>query len=201
MARLRVGQTVKVKANGCVGEIVSTRLLQEGEKRVRILYNVNYRDLDNRLQACEFEKKQIEVIRHKTEEVGNHKKRSVYVCSIEGPGGRTITTVGVVENLRLPITVKDEVILLDGSEGDLIYGSSMKQKMLAVGYSICHPNDENDSEYGAELAMKRSFMKPMTILTSAFSGEFREDFVRLVLEHKAKYIADNIDKFTEKNRR
>lgn len=200
MARLKVGQTVKVKANGCVGEIVNTRLLQEGEKRVRILYTVNYRDFDNRLQVCELEKREIEVISRKANEVEDGKKRNLYICSIKGPGGRTITTVGVVETLKLPTTVREEVIAY-GHDGQVIYDTNVKRKCLAIGYSICHPNDENDSEYGEELAMKRSFTRPMTILTSPFSGEFREDFVRLVLEHRARYIADNIDKFTEKNSR
>lgn len=93
-------------------------------------------------------------------------------------------------------------------EGDEVYDEVERQwehiarlckgKRLNIGYSICNPNDEYDIKVGIKIAKKRLHSRPFAHMVSKFSGEFNKETVIAIMDAKANYIINNIDKFISK---
>lgn len=73
-----------------------------------------------------------------------------------------------------------------------------KGKRLNIGYSICNPNDEYSANVGVKIAKKRLHSRPFAHMVSKFSGEFNKETVIAIMDAKANYIINNIDKFINK---
>lgn len=84
-------------------------------------------------------------------------------------------------------------------EGRLDYAyKGHKGKKLNIGYSIYNPSDKYDENLGISIAKKRSHTRPFAHMSSEFSGEFNKETIEAIMDVKAKYIIDNLDKFTNK---
>lgn len=116
-------------------------------------------------------------------------QRTVYpkVYSVKRTvGERTITLVGEVDIWKdIPIS---------NIEGNNITIEKGRTKRFAIGWAICHPDDE-DGDFGFALALKRCDERPMAEYYCPYMGEFRQDIVMAMLNVKMDYIANNIDKF------
>lgn len=123
-------------------------------------------------------------------------KQFVYVT--DAKDDRMITIVGMVDTTKIKVVSEEEA---EYQEGNRIKQTMVdlkrthKMKELRVAYSICHPDDakEYNHDLGVHIAKKRCYSRPMTILTSPYLGEFREDLVNAILRAKAEYIVNSIE--------
>ena len=90
--------------------------------------------------------------------------------------GKTVTLAANVE------TVKDTWIGIGG-------------RLLRIGFSIYNGVDEYNPKFGYKIAMHRAKYNPFTTMASRFTSEFGYDTVVAIMDAKAKYIIDHIDKF------
>ena len=72
-------------------------------------------------------------------------------------------------------------------------------KILSIGFSIYNGVDEYDEKIGNKIAIHRCKENPFTTMISDFSGEFNEETVFSIMDQKANYISNNIDKFYRPN--
>jgi hypothetical protein len=85
-----------------------------------------------------------------------------------------------------------------------LYCQYIKQKTrtLKIGYSICHPEDKFDEDYGVKLALKR--IKDGDINGKLITNDFTmltKDMIQCILDCKLKYFTENIDKYLRKRNR
>lgn len=76
----------------------------------------------------------------------------------------------------------------------------LKTKTLSIGFSLYNGTDEYDPILGQKYAIHRCKNNPFTTMSSTFSGEFTRDTVIAIMDVKAKYIINNIDKFYRPNK-
>ena len=75
---------------------------------------------------------------------------------------------------------------------------SRKEKTFRIGVSFYNPTDEYDPEMGYKIARHRAVNKPFCSLTARFLGEFNAATITAIMDVKAQYIIENIDKFVKK---
>lgn len=81
---------------------------------------------------------------------------------------------------------------------DAPYLFTTKIKSLNIGYAICNPVDEYNRKIGFNIAKKRLHSRPFAHMSSTFSGEFNKETVEAIMDVKAKYLFNNLDKFINK---
>lgn len=182
MSKIKIGDKVIVKATNTVGTVMGREQTELGENKVQVEYVVKTGDGFENYKA--YDRKDLERI--PTQEKPNSRTYPrIYNYEHTCEDGRTIVTTGVVDTYH---------------EFDFKELRNVKRKVLFVGYAICHPSDENDKEIGAEIALNRAYTKPLAYFETPFVGEFREDFVTLILQSKAKFVEENIEKFIERDK-
>ena len=72
-------------------------------------------------------------------------------------------------------------------------------KLLSIGFSIYNGVDEYNNNIGNKIAIHRCKKNPFTTMLSDFSGEFNNETVSSIMDQKANYIINNIDKFYRPN--
>ena len=73
-----------------------------------------------------------------------------------------------------------------------------RAKTLNIGHAIYNPNDEYNERFGFRIAKNRIKTRPFAHLYSEFTGEFNYDTVVAIMDAKAKYIAENSERFITK---
>lgn len=111
------------------------------------------------------------------------------------PNGYKVTLVAIADTYKY--FECDEVYNEEERHWEQI-ARPCKGKKLNIGYSICNPNDMYDAVIGVRIATKRLHSKPFAHMVSKFSGEFNSETVSAIMDAKAKYIINNIDKFISK---
>jgi len=96
--------------------------------------------------------------------------------------GKVITMFACVENMTF----------YDGDDLDVY---KVKYKILSIGHSVYNGTDEFDADFGIKIARHRCKKNPFTTMISKFGGEFSKETVIAIMDAKAKYIIDNIDRF------
>ena len=183
MSKIKIGDQVRVKQSGVVGIVIGREQKALDNKRVQVEYVVKTGEGFANYKA--FLRKDIEKIPTAEPKKGDKTYPRIYNYEHKCTDGRTVVLTGVVDTFR-------ELVL-----GDIL---NAKKKYLIVGYSICHPSDENNKEIGAEIALRRAYNKPLAYFETPFIGEFREDFVSIILQSKAKFVEENIDRFIERDK-
>lgn len=121
---------------------------------------------------------------------------SKYIIKVyDAPNGYKVTLVALADTYKH--FEYDEVYFEEEEHWQSI-ARHCKGKKLNVGYSICNPNDEYSAKVGVKIAKKRLHSKPFAHMTSKFSGEFNKETIVAIMDVKANYIINNIDKFINK---
>jgi hypothetical protein len=186
MSKIRIGDNVVVKETNVIGTVVGRELKKssDGSKKVTVEYVVKTGDGFENYKP--YTRKEIEKVSTPTEvdtaNVSTYPR--LYNYEHKCADGRTVVMTGVVDIYH---------VAAPGIK-------SQKNKILTVGYSICHPQDENDKNIGAEIAYRRALTKPLSVLATPFTGEFKEDFVTVILKAKAQFVEENMQKFIERDK-
>lgn len=183
MSKIKIGDRVRVKENGVVGTVMGREQKALDDKKVQVEYVVKTGNGFDSYKA--FARKDIEKIPTAEPKTDEKTYPRVYNYEHKCADGRTLVITGVVDTFR------------EFAFGELM---KVKKKYLSVGYAICHPSDENNKEIGAEIALGRAYSKPLAYFETPFVGEFREDFVTVVLQAKAKFVEENIERFIERDK-
>ena len=102
------------------------------------------------------------------------------------PNGYKLTLVGLAETVKeYTFNADDEPI-------------TTRAKTLNIGHAIYNPNDEYNERFGFRIAKNRIKTRPFAHLYSEFTGEFNYDTVVAIMDAKAKYIAENSERFITK---
>lgn len=183
MSKIKIGDRVRVKQSGVVGTVMGREQKALDDKLVQVEYVVKTGEGFASYKA--FLRKDIEKVPTAEPKKDEKTYPRIYNYEHKCADGRTLVLTGVVDTFRE--LVLDEI-------------AKVKKKYLSVGYAICHPSDENNREIGAEIALGRAYNKPLAYFETPFVGEFREDFVSIVLQAKAKFVEENIDRFIERDK-
>lgn len=193
MSKIKIGDRVRVRKNGATGTVVGREQKNLGDGKVKVEYVVKTGDGFENYAA--YARKEIEkvvtVAPKKDESTYPHVYNYEHKCA----DGRTVVLTGIVDTFREEITAREAY-----GEVTLFETVKVKKKALSVGYAICHPSDEHDKTVGAEIAYARAVNKPLAYFETDFVGEFREDFVTVVLAAKAKFVEENIDRFINRDK-
>jgi hypothetical protein len=182
MSKINVGDRVRIKSSGVVGTVMGREQKALENKKVLVEYVVK---TGNGFDSYKpFTRKEIEKIVTETR-MGDRTYPRIYNYEHQCADGRTIVVTGVVDTYR---------------KYDPFDLRSVKMKTLSVGYAICHPHDENDKNIGADIALRRANSKPLAYFETPFVGEFREDFVSVILQSKAAFIEENIERFINRDK-
>lgn len=179
--KFRVGDTVIIKDTNQKGTVVAHEQTKLNNNRVKVEYIVKTGDGFENYHA--YSRKDLEMYYEPTNKTNRTYPRLYnyeHVCA----DGRTVILTAIVDKFVEYPPVADM--------------KSIKKKYLAIGYAICHPDDKNNKEIGAEIALKRAFDSPFTYLESLYTGEFNSQFVTDILYSKALFIENNINKFITK---
>lgn len=169
--KYRINEKIIVKATGNVGIIKSKDTIKLDGKHVDIQYIVKEGNGINNWHA--YNKTEIEPIAQTV----NYPK---YLYRIYDIDDRKLTLCAVVS----------KAYKIDRNDN-----FTNKAKSLDIGYSICHPSDKYNEELGKKIARKRTKTLPFCNLYSLFGGEFNNDFVYSIMDAKARFIHENINKF------
>lgn len=183
MSKIKIGDRVRVKENGVVGTVMGREQKALDDKKVQVEYVVKTGNGFDSYKA--FARKEIEKVPTAEPKTDEKTYPRVYNYEHKCADGRILVITGVVDTFR-------EFILSEIGK--------VKKKYLSIGYAICHPSDTNDKEVGAEIALARAYSKPLAYFETPFTGEFREDFVTIVLQAKAKFVEENIERFIERDK-
>lgn len=169
--KFKFNDRVRIKATGEVGTVKGRETLPvDGSKRVKIEYIVRVGDGFDNWKV--YTKSEIEHLHKGTEE------KRVYTKVYDVVDGYKITMYTKVDSIPL------------------VMG---KLRTLRMGYAIYSPEDEYNEQRGIRIARKRSRTSPFCHIESSFSGEFNEATVFALMDVKADYIKNNLDKFIKKN--
>ena len=196
---------MKVRETGEKGKVVFRKVEKDGNAII-VKYQVRIGDWNGRREW--YQRKDLEHVRSG---FINDVEKNVYVYPKEYfttrdlGDGRHVVVLGIVD------TYYDDFISEQGTRLDvytrksqkvsdalLFFKHHIKKKRLRIAWAISHPEDEFNLDTGIDIARKRCRRRPMSVLESEFVGEFREDLVTAVLDVKANFIANNIEKFTDK---
>ena len=114
-----------------------------------------------------------------------------------------ITVVGALTRERKKIDhISDAYIELGKKsvlKGTLNFKEKRLSKSLVMAMSICHPHDIFDKEIGIKLATSRLKKNNIGKVETASLSMLDSNMVSAMIESKAEYIADNLDKFLPKD--
>lgn len=140
--------------------------------------------------------------KRKIEEFEESKKVGLkeYTKTYTFDNGRVITMVALVYKQKVDNIVREDLLLFN-NENDKKIGEACVHvnkkrlvKKLRIGYSMLHPEDEYDFNFGKELAHTRAITHPICHMESHFTGEFNQDTVLSIMDVKAKYLNEKADK-------
>lgn len=167
MSKFRINEKVWSVADGRVG-IVKAREVKSVESYTEVKYLVDFGDGIDKWKVVT--KKDIKKCPQAAQPLRWIKKE------YHLDDGKIVTLAANVEN------VKDAWFSIGG-------------KWLTIGFSIYNGVDEYNPEIGYKIATHRAKNNPFTTMHSSFSGEFGYDTVVAIMDAKAKYIIDHMDKF------
>ena len=122
--------------------------------------------------------------------------------SVTDANGQThiITVVGELKNGKKYETV-EETVPVQATQKSVVNGTLKFEykrfhRELTVGYSVCHPTDNFDSEEGVRIAKGRiNRGNNIGTLETASTMMLTEDMVMAILFTKLRYIKNHINKF------
>ena len=193
MSKIKIGDRVRVKNSGVIGTVVGREQKALDDKKVLVEYVVKTGDGFENYKP--FARKDIEKVVNTEVKKDVKTYPRIYNYEHKCADGRTLVLTGVVDTFREEVTEREVY-----GETTLFETMKFKKKYLSIGYAICHPSDDNDKNVGAEIALGRAYSKPLAYFETSFIGEFREDFVTVVLAAKAKFVEENIDRFIERDK-
>jgi hypothetical protein len=169
--KFKVNDRVRVKATGEVGTVKGREVLSvDGTKHINIEYIVRVGDGFGNWKS--YNRKELEPLKRDTQE--KHTYTKVY---------------DVVDGYKITMFTKVYSNLFNYVGRD-----------LRMGYAIYSPEDEYDESIGVRIAKKRSISSPFCHMYSAFGGEFNEATVYALMDVKADYIKNNLDRFIKKSK-
>lgn len=174
MAKFNVNDNVIIRENNKLGTIMCRDEIKDKEnKRTEIRYFVKFGHGSENHQW--FNRK--ELTKYVPQEKNNKRiKTRIYDIS----NGYRLTLVSIVET----INKYDQTITY-----------FPKERSLRIGYALCNPNDQYDENIGFKIAKHRAYNQPFTHIVARFTGEFNEATTEAIMDVKAKYICENLDKF------
>lgn len=181
MSKIRINDKVIVKENGKIGIVKGREITDLDNGKMLIEYVVKIGEGFQNWKS--YSRKELKKV------VPQSNKKPMQILVTELDKGYTITMVAIVGNGQWKETKieNDELV---------IYMHPTKD--LSIGYSICSPHDEYDSEIGIRIAKHRAKKSPFCKLNSNFSGEFNKETIDALLKVKTEYIANNIERFINK---
>ena len=181
MAKFKVNDPVIVVATGMEGVIIAREEKRNlSEKFTEIKYLVKLGDGFENYHT--FDRSEL-ARKPYTENDDNSEKIRI----IDAPNGVKITIVTKVEK-----QLYDTIYNFESDVCKNIYGKSFK-----MGVAFYKPTDEYpyDEMAGIKIARHRIKTSPFCSLEARFRGEFNEPTVEALIDVKAKYLLENIDKF------
>lgn len=171
--KFKINDRVRVVSTGETGTIKGREITPvEGTNRVKVEYVVKVGDGFDNWKA--FSRKEIEPTQK-----ADTKTPHTYVKLYDVVDGYKITLYAVTERHKAFKFLFDE----------------LNRSSLRIGYAIYNPVDVYDENVGIKLARKRSRVSPLCTMYSDSYGEFNKDMVYSIMDTKADYIKNNLDKF------
>ncbi len=193
MSKIKIGDRVRIVKNGLTGTVVGReqKMLDDGKSKVEFIVKTG----DGFENYAPYVRKDIVKVIPTIKEKNNSTYPRVYNYEHKCADGRTVVLTGIVDTFREDVTERE-------AYGDVTVFETVriKKKSLSVGYAICHPSDGHDKNVGAEIAYNRAIRKPLAYFETDFMGEFREDFVTLILAAKAKFVEENMERFINRDK-
>ena len=171
--KFKINDSVHVISTGEIGVIKGCEITPiDGTSHVKVEYVVKVGDGFKNWKA--FSRKEIEPI-----ERIDGKSPHEYIKVYDVVDGYKITLYAIVERHKG----------LKSSFGALRWSS------LRIGYAIYNPMDEYNENLGIKIARRRSRISPFCTMYSAFMGEFNEETAYSIMDAKANYIKNNLNRF------
>ena len=174
--KFHLNEKVRIKSTGNIGVIKSRDVIRKDDNHVEVEYIVKEGSGINNWHS--YSKSDIEALH------GNTVYPKLFYKEYE-IDKRKITLCAEVNKVYKTYNGKDYV---------------KNAKILRIGYAICHPGDTYDKITGEKIAKRRASSTPFCDLFSPFGGEFQNEFVDTIVDAKAKYIMENIEKFIAKKK-
>lgn len=191
MAKFNVNDEVIVTATGEKGIVMAketTAATDGNKKHVTIQYMVKVGEGFSNWKV--FYRRELQKVTKESNDVKNPYIVKVY----DAPNGFKVTLVALAEKFDFYIP---EYAVYD--EDDFSYEDvHHKGKKLNIGYSIYNPSDVYDEKLGISVAKKRLYESPFAHMSSEFSGEFNTETIDAIMDVKAKYLINNLEKFINK---
>lgn len=113
-----------------------------------------------------------------------------------------VIVYGMVEQTSEKKLHIDDVKLSNGIpgafiEGNLVYRRRAFKRRLAIGYAICHPEDEFNALVGEKIAKRRCKKNPYAEAETNSVTMFHVEDLEAIVTSKLSHICKNIDKFIE----
>ena len=178
MAKFNVNQSVIRVSDGKYG-VIRAREVKSVENYTDVKYLVDFGDGIEKWVVCN--KKDIVALPRET-------KKPEYIVKTYEAGDRKVVTMAAYVEI-----VKNEGGFVDEFGDYLPYTS--KGKILSIGFSIYNGTDDFDQKVGEKFAKHRCKTNPFTTIASSFTGEFNKETIEAIMDVKAKYIIENIDRF------
>lgn len=173
MAKFKVNQIVVRKSDGKNG-IIRAREVNTVGNRTEVKYLVDFGEgIENWqvVKRCDISPKLFDV-------------RNPYIIKTYEVGdGKVITMAAMVSNEKNHLTLDDMEYF------------KINIKSLTIGFSLYNGTDDYDAALGEKYAIHRCKKNPFATMYSYFSGEFNYETVTAIMDAKAKYIINNIDRF------
>lgn len=109
-----------------------------------------------------------------------------------------VTVVGLYTQQKEHVMVNEPISVGVGHkvvEGELTYPHTTKVRTLALGYSICHPNDEFNEAAGVSIAKSRAKKAPIGTVTSTDVTMLNDDACTALVLTELNHITKNIEKY------
>lgn len=173
MAKFKVNQKVIRNSDNAIGTVMAKEVVADGKSTV-VNYLVNFGGGMKNWQIVS--------------------RKDISRLPNKRPSSNTEVKMYKLDDGKvLTIVAKVSVESTFDEDGLDLY--KVKYKALSLGFSIYNGIDEYDEAVGIKIAMHRCKNNPFTRMISPFSGEFSKETVMNIIESKAKYIIENIDKF------
>lgn len=175
MAKFKVNDNVIVKDNNKMGTVVwRDEVHDRKNNRTEVKYYVKLGNGESNYKW--FTRKELKKYVAEKEDSTRVKTR-VYDIS----NGYKLTLVSIVETVN--------------EFDEYSFTVYPKERTLRIGYSIYNPQDEYNLTLGQKIAKHRANNKPFTHMSARFTGEFNEMTTEAIMDAKAKYICENLDRF------
>lgn len=182
MAKFKVNDNVVVKETGEKG-VVKCReaVIDKDAKRTNVTYLVKLGE--------GFENYKVFTRNELTKVIPVEVPTARYMTKVyEAPNGYKVTLVSIVDvDRHYEFDYSDDM--------DEVVEREVKTKHFNLGVSFYNPSDEFDENVGYKIARHRAVNSPFCSLSARFLGEFSESTVEALMDVKAKYIIEHIDRF------